>query len=460
MSFIFHKQGKVVNIDNLGTLIMNCLNKNTKAEQKQACLEKLQQSVYKDFFEELTELADDKELIRNIGLFNIGKLDDAFRTAKSNFELITPGPYRGMASVTSGNYVKHICDMLQIRGCTSFNDSLKKLGRDTIEGLKPDPQCINVIGNPTQENLCYICGNPLGEMEDYELNQRGEKSRCPSACEHVLNVFQAIKTIIGLYNKQSPTASIRMLERTVYKWSCACCNFTKNQVNFIKNDNFNKWIVDERAIKQTLTFVKAIPSCCKSEYHGKLNIDSRKKDIINLLNTICNTLNNEYSGVISNIQKLSPQYRESIIKSIEFICVLSNISTNGINMVIRRVIRKRTRNDDDDYEEDEKPSKKTKRGGGDDEINNYIKNLNNDEQYFFFVQCIQSLNETIKIQLEYLKTLYHPELFNTIQNLPPSQEGIINEVPLQIAISAKGGKKKTKSKQNKNTRRRTQRRRR
>jgi hypothetical protein len=458
MAFALANEGKVVEFDRLGSDIIECLTRHKTPQQKIQCLEEIQIDVYEDYFEGLSELADDEGLTRNIERFTLEQLDEAFHDATSHFELITPGTYRGMIDVTSGDYVKHICDMLQVRGCKLFNKALKKSGRQFIEGLSPDYQCIGVLGEPTPDILCYICGYSLGDTEDYEKKQG---SRCPSACEHVINVFQAMKTILGLYNKQTPRSSIRLLEQTVYKWSCACCNYTKNQINFVKNDSNGIWIVDERAVEETLLAVKEVPNCCKSQFHGKLNIKARKREIVDLLNDICDTLNEHYSPIISSLRELTPHTKQAIIKAIEFICVLSNITVDGIMTVINSVYGKRSIEDDSDS--DEKPNrKKTKRGGGNDIINDYISKLNFLQQEKFYIKCISVLNDKIQRQLKDLKTLYHMDLFTFLKNSiriadDSSTKLLVTNTPIQTLVMAKGGyrRKITKKKKEKHTRHRS-----
>jgi hypothetical protein len=447
-SLEFFKEGKLVQIDDLGSRIEDCLKQHTSIANKILSIEELQKDVYTDYLNNLVYLSEylgnNDVLVKNIKSFSVNDINAAFSSANTHFMAITPGPYSGMASVTSGNYVKHLCNMLQVRGCQSFNDSLIKLGRSAIEGSTPDQQCNNVIGKATYNKegytntKCYICNTDVGNVEG--------GPGCSTSCEHVLNVFQAMKTVIGLYNSKSPDESIDNLAQTIYKWSCGCCNYAKNQVNFITTNNKNEWIVNDKAIILILNAIKGLPRCCLPEYHKGLDITTRTKAIKKDLSTTCDKLNNMYSNINTSITRETSGNKSKIIKGIEFICVLSNITDQGITSVIKRVCRKRKEEQEEQYK---KPNKKQKKGG--DNTDKYIEMLNDYDRKVLYFECIHELNRTIDKQLQLLKFLYDDELINMIQKENTETSPIIQPF-INNPIMA-GGYKKNISKKKKNIRR-------
>mgnify|MGYP001428132742 CR=1 FL=1 len=311
------------------------------------CLDKIAQSTYHYFFKQLSMIRTDKhnKRIQSItskflkDLNSTDTLNKEYLRSINIFKQIKPGKLHGLKDATSGSYVSTISKMLYMNGFDMLNETLSKANRSYLEGTSPDTQCENVLGYLDGNERCYICNIKLEEIQD--------TLGCPTACEHVVNVFQALKFYVGLYNSNSTDDSKKLLKNIVYKWSCACCNYAKNQLNFIDTTTNAVWTVKTPAIRKVLKIVSGKEiilvkntedkiECCR-EQHKKIDVNKLTNDVNTQMTKVCKELNENYPINNILIKNMVPEDRILSLKILEFICVISNISRNGMQKIFNKV---------------------------------------------------------------------------------------------------------------------------
>ncbi|MDC1151756.1 hypothetical protein OAS95_04235 [Pelagibacteraceae bacterium] len=330
----FYSEGKIIEG---GPDIMNNIQKCFSSNNKVECLAETAKSVYKYYFERLSQIQVNKHnariqsIIRRFLSTLDTNLGENYIIAFNKFKQITPGDYYGLKNVISGNYTSIISEMLHVDGFPMLNQALDKSGRGFMEGATPDNQCYGALGELLSTDTCYICGLCLEPMQ-YQVG-------CPTACEHVVNVFEALKFYVGLYNSQSPESSINKLKKLEYKWSCACCNYNKRQMNFIETNKNAIWRVRDSAIKKVLELSIDNNHKCCNKNHEEINLNERIRITKKQMQDICDNLNTNYPINQILIQGMDPDKKTKSLKLLEFICVISNISINGIQTVFNKVAR-------------------------------------------------------------------------------------------------------------------------
>tara|TARA_B110000879_G_scaffold84710_1_gene117123 strand:- start:20378 stop:21922 length:1545 start_codon:yes stop_codon:yes gene_type:complete len=337
----FYSEGKIIEGGpDIMVNIQNCLSGDNTSDTKVECLEETAKSVYKYYFERLSQIQANKHNARIQSIIRrfLSTLDTNpetyFNSAFDKFKQITPGNYHGVKNVTGGNYTSIISEMLYVDGFPILNQALKESGRTFMEGSTPDNQCFGVFDYPTKflngTEECYICGLGLAQIQ----GQAG----CPTACEHVVNVFESLKFYVGLYNSRSPELSKKELQKIVYKWSCACCNYNKMQMNFIDTNQNAIWYVRDKAIKTVLDLSRRNNNSCCNDLHKGIS-NTREQTTINQMQVICNNLNTNFPINQIFIRGMNKTNKAKSLKLLEFICVISNISINGIQTVFNKVAR-------------------------------------------------------------------------------------------------------------------------
>ena len=168
-------------------------------------------------------------------------------------------------------------------GDKNFSKKIFENARDWFELSTPSTQCGNIIGNPNDDDICYICGETLGS--DEEINS--------PECEHILPIFQAV-CYLQLYTSNEgtePTDNVykrlmidnpelanrlkgiwKMMKKE-YAWSHRCCNQIKSDDSFLTYDiKKEEFVFDKNNAKSMLIRI----------FDGKLKGGGQRND--------CNTL--------------------------------------------------------------------------------------------------------------------------------------------------------------------------
>lgn len=232
-----------------------------------------------------------------------------------------------------------------------YTSNITTLSRTLIEGgISTDTQCGRVFGKDWNEtNKCYICGYHLPELEiTYE-----EGWGCSTACEHVLNIYQAM-TSTQLYYPGADEELIDFLKKTVYSFACTCCNKTKSNAEFITfNPDTWKWEPNEVSIENCVIQILAFNSnvkCCKTKNENKLtgmpisdlydsiNVDQRVKEINDNMKARCNILNDQCKPVPP--QKTNKNLRVKYYNILTLSNILLAFRPEAIERITKNIIKK------------------------------------------------------------------------------------------------------------------------
>ena len=121
------------------------------------------------------------------------------------------------------------------KSVTVWKNTVTTLCRKIFELHQPDTQCVNVLGQPTPGQLCYMCG--LAMNNDVE-------SMKPS-CEHILPIMQAM-FFLDLYRSSDVKTEEQMnILKMEYAWTHRCCNLIKNVTSLLETridaENYPTW---------------------------------------------------------------------------------------------------------------------------------------------------------------------------------------------------------------------------
>jgi hypothetical protein len=148
-------------------------------------------------------------------------------------------------------------------GDENFSKKIFENARDWFELSTPSTQCGNIIGNSSDNDICYICGETLGS---------DDKDNSPE-CEHILPVFQAV-CYLQLYTSLEGTEPTEQIYKNLmttnpdlakrlsgtwnmmkkeYAWSHRCCNQIKSDDSFLTYDiKKEEFVFDKNNAKNIL----------------------------------------------------------------------------------------------------------------------------------------------------------------------------------------------------------------
>ena len=116
-----------------------------------------------------------------------------------------------------------------------------KMARGFFESKGTDAQCKAApLCNEYKlgQTICYIHNKPFGE--------KGQ-------CEHIKPVYDANRHLFLFQTNKSYTSLEQSIMNLEYYWSCNCCNKTKNDDLWFKQDPDTKeWKIDENKLRETL----------------------------------------------------------------------------------------------------------------------------------------------------------------------------------------------------------------
>ena len=114
-----------------------------------------------------------------------------------------------------------------------------KMARGFFESKGTDAQCKAApLCNEYKlgQTICYIHNKPFGE--------KGQ-------CEHIKPVYDANRHLFLFQTNKSYTSLEQSIMNLEYYWSCNCCNKTKNDDLWFKQENF-EWSINDVKLKETL----------------------------------------------------------------------------------------------------------------------------------------------------------------------------------------------------------------
>jgi len=253
-----------------------------------------------------------------------------------------------------------------------------------LEDGNADSQCNNVFGNIDKWTNadCYICGN-------YQPSTQSNKATCSIHCEHVLNIFQSMISTQLYYRGLADDEEVMAdLKNITYSHACACCNYIKNNKEFIYFDNGADWSwkVRDETIKECLKSVQSLKhKCCKSkkDIYTEINIDERTKNVKKNMEERCRLLNDHYKP--RNPSNCNEETRKTFYSFYTAGNILLSFRPESITKIIESIINKKKK-------KQSSINKKKKQSGGRTTIENATDNTEVVTQPIATKQTTKTLN--------------------------------------------------------------------